>query len=235
MNVALTITKTDSTGVAPIGCEIMCRTCDRCMPVMWAMEKWLAGWSIHRMREELNAQSFLVVADHYTAVNLLNNHAWLADMIARRLRGRGYWQVTTEQNEKIVRITVTDSSGPRQEFDMYISEDSLFAARYMLHAVMSTPRDVFAMVFKAFTALMDAMNTPPTTTEESYSGRHDKLFAAVVQDGDSADELANRLSVESFGWPTEFDRAIVAFRKLRTTARVQAAQQFLSNRKVVAR
>lgn len=65
----------------------------------------------------------------------------------------------------------------------------------------------------------------------STGGRHDRLFAHVVREGDSASELAERLTVEAFGHPPEFEREIVAFRKLRTDARVSAARSFLARKR----
>lgn len=61
-------------------------------------------------------------------------------------------------------------------------------------------------------------------------GPHDLLFAAVVQDGDDGPALVERLSVESFGWPAEFDRSVIAFRKLSANARRLEAKRFLERR-----
>jgi len=56
---------------------------------------------------------------------------------------------------------------------------------------------------------------------------HDKLLAAVARPGDTADQIVARLTVETFGWPAEHERAVVAFRKLSQVARIRAARSFL--------
>jgi hypothetical protein len=61
-------------------------------------------------------------------------------------------------------------------------------------------------------------------------GRHDQLLAAVVQPGDTAAQLAARLTVEAFGWPAELELEVVAFRELATASRVRAARRFLARR-----
>lgn len=67
------------------------------------------------------------------------------------------------------------------------------------------------------------------------SGRHDRLLAAVVQPGDTAAQLAARLTVEAFGWPPAWEREVVAFRKLATPSRVRAARRFLARREALER
>lgn len=67
----------------------------------------------------------------------------------------------------------------------------------------------------------------PKKQRDTKIGRHDKLFTSVVQRGDNATKLVDRLTVESFGWPSGYEREIVAFRKLRTDARLAAAMSFL--------
>lgn len=57
--------------------------------------------------------------------------------------------------------------------------------------------------------------------------RHNRLLAAVVQPGDTAEQLVARLTVEAFGWQMG---DVVAFRKLRTDARVSVARTFLASR-----
>lgn len=59
--------------------------------------------------------------------------------------------------------------------------------------------------------------------------RHARLFDAVACDGDTAERLAQRLTAEEFRDDTGFERDIVAFRKLRTDARVRAARRYLDN------
>lgn len=58
-------------------------------------------------------------------------------------------------------------------------------------------------------------------------GRHDKVFAAVVRSGDDAAKLIDRLTVESFGYQPTFEREVIAFRKLNTSARLSAARSFI--------
>jgi hypothetical protein len=153
--IALTITKGERVNAAPIGCGTLCRTCARCVPLMWALGKWVAGWSTPMMRDELRAQSFSIVCDHYTGISTLTNIPWLADLIARRL-GR-CWRVTTEQlGEANFRLVITNKhNGGRDEFVLRVSDDSMYAARYMLHAVLSIPPDVFGMVATSFGALVE--------------------------------------------------------------------------------
>jgi hypothetical protein len=66
--------------------------------------------------------------------------------------------------------------------------------------------------------------------------RHDKLFDAVAQPGDSPEKLAARLECEATaGKPFEepLREEITAFRKLRTDARVSAARRYLSRPQTV--
>ena len=148
---AITITKSDL-HAAPIGCETLCRTCSRCVPLMWAINKWVLGWSTYMMRNELKPQPFAVVADHYTAINLLTNLPWMAALIARRLRR--HWRVTVEQvNEAAIRLVVADRHNG-DTFVFRVSDDSMFASRYLLHAVLHTGPDVFKMVATSFGTLV---------------------------------------------------------------------------------
>lgn len=64
--------------------------------------------------------------------------------------------------------------------------------------------------------------------------RHDKLLAAVAQPGDTAEQLAARLTVEAFGWRAGLEREVVAFRKLRHVDRVRAARRFLASHRVLS-
>lgn len=139
---------------ADVGCADVCTQCWRCKPLMWALEKWTIGWSIPQMRNELDVQSFVDAAYHYTAVAVLRDVSFQAELIARRLKR--YWTTTIEQiADDDFRLTITDKHrGGRDEFVMRVSDDSLFASRYLLHAVLFTPRDVFPMVAKSFGALV---------------------------------------------------------------------------------
>jgi hypothetical protein len=121
---------------------------------MWAIEKWIGGSSTPRMREELNAQSFALVGDHYTGINVLTHVPWLADLIARRLER--HWCVSLEQIAgDDFRMVVRERYGAGLgEFVFRLSGDSMYATRYLLHAVLSIPPDVFGMVAKSFSTLV---------------------------------------------------------------------------------
>ena len=106
------------------------------------------------MREALNVQSFALVGDHYTGINVLTDSPWLADLIARRLERN--WRVSLEQIAgDDFRIVVKDRYAVgSDEFVFRVSDDSMYAARYLLHAVLSITPDVFEMVARSFSALM---------------------------------------------------------------------------------
>lgn len=150
----ITITRGHTPRVPYIGCDEVCMRCDQCAPLMWAVEKWMSGWTIWRMREHLNGQPFVQVCDHYTAIAMLNSSRDQAHLIARGLSR--HWATTIEQlaNEDY-RLVITDKHrGGRDTFVMHVSSESLFASRYLLHAVLSTPSDVFPMVAKSFCTLV---------------------------------------------------------------------------------
>lgn len=138
---------------APIGCETVCAHCSQCAPLMWAIEKWMAGWSVPKMRESLAERSFAQVADQYTGIAVLNSERFQAHLIARRLRR--HWNVNVVENKEddYSMIVTNKSGGPRKEFKLRISSESRFAARYLLHAVLFTPSDVFEVVANAFGSL----------------------------------------------------------------------------------
>ncbi len=106
------------------------------------------------MRESLDVQSFAIVADQYTGIRVLTHVPWLADLIARRLER--HWHVSIEQiASDDFRLVVRDKQGiDRSEFVFRVSDDSMYAARYLLHAVLSITPDVFGMVATSFSALV---------------------------------------------------------------------------------
>ena len=108
------------------------------------------------MRDELKPQPFAVVADHYMAINLLTNIPWIAELIARRLRR--HWRVTVEVLDASdirtdIQLVVADRFNG-DTFAFRVSDDSMFASRYLLHGVLHTGPDVFKMVATSFGTLV---------------------------------------------------------------------------------
>ena len=126
--------------------------------MVWALQQWLAGRSVFQMRADID-KTCQWMHDRYTGVSILNNEPWIAELIARRLRVRN-WQTAIEYAEgsgqRAGRIIVADKQGiDKNKFVIHFSSKTLFALRYLLHAVLSTPPDVFPMVHKAFSAVTE--------------------------------------------------------------------------------